>query len=108
MRKNITLLLSIAVLCSLAFASGCYNDDCEEACRDGYSCYYGICLNRGFCPESDPHTVEHCLVRDEDNNCTEWSPHWVCDEDYSCECIRLNAEGQCADRRCIHVSELDE
>ncbi len=107
MRRITPFLLSIAVISSFVLSNGCWSNDCEEECRDGYSCYLGLCLNRGFCSENDPHTVQHCLQRDEDNNCVEWSPYWVCDEEYSCECIRLDAAGECSDRRCIHVSELD-
>jgi len=85
-------LIIILVILSAAFTASCWNDDCDQPCRDSYSCYYGICLSRGYCPTGGNHTEQNCLRRDATTNeCLEPSPYDVCEEGYSCECTTLDA-----------------
>lgn len=107
-RYVVSALGAVLVMLGAFLFDGCWSDDCADPCRDGYSCYYGVCLNRGFCPSTDSHAEQHCLETDEDNTCVVWSPYAVCEEGYSCECTQLDADGECANRRCIHISEIDD
>jgi hypothetical protein len=89
--------------------AGCWDDSCAEPCREGYSCYYGICLSRGFCPSDDRNVEDEnpCIQRDETTDqCVERSEYSVCREGYSCECTELGSEGQCIQRTCLDISTL--
>ena len=98
----------LALLAAAVFGSGCWNDDCDPACREGYACYYGVCLSRGYCPLDDPHVEDdpHCVEQDEDGECTDW--RGLCTTDYSCECISVAADGTCRQRSCQHISTIGD
>ena len=92
----------------LVGAPGCYDDECDPACREGYSCYYGICLSRGFCPVDDPNAEaeQHCVEYDPDGTCTEY--RGLCREGYSCECTFISGDGSCRRRECVLAAEVED
>jgi hypothetical protein len=94
-------LLAGAML--LAGAAGCYDDTCDPACRDGYACYYGICLSRGYCPEGSANSERHCVEYNERGDCVDW--RGLCVEGYSCECTFLAGDGSCDRRECVTIED---
>ncbi len=108
--KNVLAFAALPFVFAL-LGVGCWGDTCDEPCRPGYSCYYGICLSRGFCPGSDPNTEpEHpCIERDpETDECTERSPYAVCKQGYSCECKTSGSDTECLERYCKKLSSVDD
>lgn len=109
LRKGVGLLAGALLVGSvLVGSSACFDDECTPACRSGYSCYYGICLSRGYCPLDDPFAEPepHCVEYDASGNCTEF--RGLCREGYSCECAFVSGDGSCRDRECVPAESVVE
>jgi len=98
-----TLVAAALVVASL-LAAGCWDDDCSPACEEGFACYYGACLSRGFCPANDPH-ADTCARYSDDGSCLQRVDHGICDRGWVCECQAFSAEGRCDERACVHSTE---
>ncbi len=108
-RHTIQIFFSVVILgvvlgISLA-ASGCWDDECSPSCQPGYSCYYGVCLSRGFCPADDPN-ADTCANYSKNGECLERVDHGICDRGWVCECQNFDATtGRCTERECVLSTE---
>jgi hypothetical protein len=104
--RCLTDVLAAGVVIATLAAGGCWDDECSPPCEEGFACYYGACLSRGFCPANDDH-ADTCARYSDTGECLQRVDHGICDRGWVCECQNFNAEGRCTERECVRSTEED-
>lgn len=104
--RCLACVLTIGIVVVTLVSAGCYDNDCSPLCEEGYACYYGACLSRGFCPVGDDH-ADTCARYSDTGECLQRVDHGICDRGWVCECQNFSAAGRCTERACVRSTEED-